>query len=178
MVNTHSLYRTFYIRYQIYLGTAFTFERDAIQYLATVGHIFPHAQNGDEIEFSIMQNNARINFNSKIFKHPDLAVDIAILTLPNDISNRYPINLSIANLKLSQETYFLGFPLGRFMEDTSYLNNGYPIPFVKKGIFSSLPFHKDGLQLMYIDGMNNPGFSGGPCIFFTQMVKPLLFAVL
>lgn len=166
MVTSNIIQRTFYIKYQNYLGTGFTFERNGTQYLASVKHIFSLAESGQHIEFSLMRNNEWITVNSIIQKHKTKSVDIAILSLPEDISPRHPIELSIEGMTMSQDAFFLGFPLGHFMEDTNYLNNGYPIPFVKQGIVSTIPITKDGLQLFYLDALNNPGFSGGPCVAF------------
>ncbi|MDH5414823.1 MAG: serine protease [Nitrospirota bacterium] len=165
MVPSNILQRTFYIRYEIYLGTGFTFERNGIQYLATTSHTFPFTEDRQELDFSIMRNNDWQVIHSKIYKHTEKSVDIVALTLSQDISPRHPINMGTNNLFLSQDAFFLGFPFGKFMEDTAYLNNGFPIPYVKKGIFSTIPFKLKNLELLYIDGINNPGFSGGPCVF-------------
>jgi hypothetical protein len=57
--------------------------------------------------------------------------------------------------------------MGRYMEDASLINDGYPLPYVKKGIFSALVFHTVP-HTMYLDGINNPGFSGGPYVYRLQ----------
>ncbi len=68
---------------------------------------------------------------------------------------------------LSQQIFFLGFPYGLHME-AAQANNGYPIPFVKTGIISSFSPVSDGSQIIYCDGYNNPGFSGGPIVTIGQ----------
>jgi len=103
--------------------------------------------------------------HSTVHKYVNENVDIAILTVDEDLSNRLLARMTIGGVLLSGDAYFLGFPYGKFMEDTAYLNNNYPTPYIRKGIFSTLPFTKDGVEMFYIDGMNNPGFSGGPCVF-------------
>jgi hypothetical protein len=60
-------------------------------------------------------------------------------------------------LGFGQDVYFLGFPLGKFGE-LGELNNGYPHPFVKRAIVSSI---SAGNSVIYLDGINNSGFSGG-----------------
>lgn len=164
MVTSNILQRTFYIKYETFSGTGFTFERNGVQYLATTSHTFPFTENGQELNFSIMRNNEWIDMESRIYKHTERSVDIVALTLPRDISPRNLINMA-TDLFLSQDAFFLGFPFGKFMEDVSYINNGFPIPYVKKGIFSTVPFNHKNVELIYIDGTNNPGFSGGPCVF-------------
>jgi hypothetical protein len=42
------------------------------------------------------------------------------------------------------------------------VNNSYPIPFAKSGIISTPTIIVDGVHLIYFDGFNNAGFSGGP----------------
>jgi hypothetical protein len=42
-------------------------------------------------------------------------------------------------------------------------NNGYPLPFVKRGILSAYIFG-DVIDGFYLDAINNPGFSGGPVV--------------
>lgn len=165
MVSSNIIQRTFFIKYEIYSGTAFTFERNNRQYLVSTSHTFPFSENGQSIDFLLMRNNSWLTISSRIFLHPNSSVDIAVLELPEDISPRHPINFGTKALFLSQDAFFLGFPYGKFMEDTTYLNNGFPIPFVKKGIFSTISFYNKDLKMLYLDGMNNPGFSGGPCIF-------------
>jgi hypothetical protein len=165
MITTNILQRTFYIRNQQYLGAGFTFEKNDSQYLASVSHTFPFTEHGQQIEFSIMRGADWVTMSGNILKHPNPDVDIVIIALTSDISPRLPITLAMQELILGREAFFLGFPLGNFMEDTQYLNDGYPIPFVKKGIVSTMPIKKNDLLLFYLDGINNPGFSGGPCVF-------------
>ena len=166
MITSNTLQRTFYIKYSKFLGTGFTFERNQVQYLVTTGHTFPFTEHNQNVEFMIMHNNKWEVINSKIYKHHDINVDIVVLCLPNDISARLPMYVGTNTLIYAQDCYFLGFPYGKFIEDSDYINKGYPIPFVKKGIFSTIPFKKENLELFYVDGLNNPGFSGGPCIFY------------
>lgn len=44
------------------------------------------------------------------------------------------------------------------------MNRGFPIPFVKKGIISSFITDSLGTTQIFLDGHNNPGFSGGPVV--------------
>ena len=69
-----------------------------------------------------------------------------------------------------QDAYFLGFPYGLKSEYEDF-NNNFPVPFVKKAIVSSLDTDKDcNRQIIFLDGHNNPGFSGGPVVF-TELRK-------
>jgi hypothetical protein len=39
------------------------------------------------------------------------------------------------------------------------------VPFIKKGVLSSIDRDQAGTRVLYLDGNNNPGFSGGPVVF-------------
>ncbi len=169
MVPQSILQRVFYIRYlERFLGSSFTFERNGTQFLATARHNFPHSTHGQELEFSIMRNNEWGQIGSRIFMHTNDQVDMVILQLPEDISPRHEITLDEKNLFLGQDSYFLGFPYKRYMDVPQNANNGYPLPFVKKAIFSAAPYIDNGVHIIFLDGMNNPGFSGGPCVYINK----------
>jgi len=89
-------------------------------------------------------------------------VDIAVLALPLQITPTYPVEIGAANLYVSQDVYFLGFPFG-LSTDAGDLNRGFPVPFVKKGVCSAFNL-KPEFMVIFIDGHNNPGFSGGPIV--------------
>ena len=171
MVTSAILQRTFHIKYDyapghaFTTGTAFTFEQENVQFLATTAHTFPYVENRAELYFSVMRHGEWHAVKSKIFIHPITRIDIAVLTLPADISPRHEIELGVGQLFLSQDAYFLGFPYQKFMLDTEDVNNGFPFPYVRRGSFATIPFRQDELELIYVDGTNNPGFSGGPCVF-------------
>ncbi len=62
-------------------------------------------------------------------------------------------------MALSQDAFFLGYPFGM----GTYIHEVQAWAFVKKGIISS--FGKlGGVRRIFLDGMNNPGFSGGPVV--------------
>lgn len=39
------------------------------------------------------------------------------------------------------------------------------MPFVKKAILSTMSRTADGIERLFLDGHNNPGFSGGPVVW-------------
>lgn len=184
MIARNILQRTFHIKYQVdseavfsTLGTAFTFEREGKQYLATASHSFPFTEHEQTLDFLVMFKNNWICINSKIYKHPNKHVDIVALALPKDISPRLEIKMIGKGLIIGQDCFFLGFPYGKFMEAKD-ANNGYPLPFAKKGICSSIIRDDDNVVRFYLDGMNNPGFSGGPGIFVPSGEEsPAIFGV-
>ncbi len=87
------------------------------------------------------------------------------LTPPN-----LPIEVSSDGLIYGQDVFFLGFPywfLGRII----FGDDGYPLPFVKKALVSSLD-----KSVFLLDGHNNPGFSGGPVVFTSPGTSQCKFA--
>ena len=103
--------------------------------------------------------------------HSEKEIDISVFSPYKQISPSHPLNTTQGGLMLAQEVYFLGFPHNIQLKHEIYdeidenlykINNGYPMPFVKKAIVS-LVGHKDYIML---DGHNNSGFSGGPVISY------------
>lgn len=91
-------------------------------------------------------------------------IDIAVLAPPQVISPTHPLNPSHANLYLSQDAFFLGYPFG-LQADIGALNANYPLPLVKKACVSLMKLHGAAPHYFLLDGHNNPGFSGGPVVF-------------
>jgi len=57
--------------------------------------------------------------------------------------------------------YFFGYPHGWHSEvDRQY------VAFVKRASVSAVPKTKNGAHYFYLNGFNNPGFSGGPVAFY------------
>lgn len=59
-----------------------------------------------------------------------------------------------------QEVKFTGFPHG--LENTIISPNGFSTPLVRTAFLSGLIVQGSGLNLLILDGLNNPGYSGGP----------------
>lgn len=74
----------------------------------------------------------------------------------------------MGEITLGHEVYFLGFPY-KMWGDVGKFMGGLPCPFAKKGMLSSLSLGKP--QVLYVDAINNEGFSGGP-LFFYPMGRP------
>lgn len=71
------------------------------------------------------------------------------------------------NVLVGQDCYFLGFPyFGTLTPKALGLNAGFPLPFIKKAVVASI-----NNPNIYFDGHNNPGFSGGPLVFWDHFKK-------
>src|SRR5687768_16012965 len=101
MVTSNILQRTFYVKYEKYLGTAFTIELNDSQYLVSVNHTFPYLKSGEVINYAIFRNNKWEEMIGNIYTHDSKDVDIVLISLENDISPRHPIELSLKGVILS-----------------------------------------------------------------------------
>ena len=75
---------------------------------------------------------------------------------------------------LGEEMMFLGFPGGYDTSTGFELHNGFPTPLVKYARLSTMPLQN---HPMWLDGHNNPGFSGAPLCFTPDSNKPSELAV-
>jgi hypothetical protein len=142
-------------------GTAFTIEVDGQQYLITARHVLPDTPT---VTFSVEIGDRPPHWLQDVKPldtvHPN--ADVAALPLTEPLTPTLPVIPSTAGLIVSQDVYFLGYP--------ARLPNFSPpaerSAFVKKGIISALHITPQGVHILYVDGFNNPGFSGGPVVFY------------
>jgi hypothetical protein len=95
--------------------------------------------------------------------HASGDVDISVLALGFQLSPTRPLTPTGAGIGFGQDVYFLGFPYNLFT-DIGANNRDFPVPFIKKAIVSSITKVGDA-EVTFLDGHNNPGFSGGPVVF-------------
>src|SRR6202022_2696173 len=88
---------------------------------------------------------------------PSKEVDIAVFETGDKVSTPFQVAAvhKGAGAALGQQIWFLGYPWGM----GSRLMNG-EIPFVKRGTMSAADHSNPDAVVLYIDGFNNPGFSG------------------
>jgi len=166
VIDQPCLYRVFLIRFGNSVGSAFAIDVDGKQYLVTAKHVVPRINDGDEIEIFFKERFNRAPI--RVVECEPKDVDAIVFALPMQIASGDCPEPNAANLILSQDIYFLGFPFG-WRPKTKLLDNpDFPIPYVKKGIVSSLEEFESAGPTFYIDGQSNPGFSGGPAIFQLQ----------
>ncbi len=171
------LRQTFLIQTSDTQGTCFLIEVDSQEYLITAKHLF-HAklQNGDLTRIVIYQENKEKDLNVQFYVHKDTTIDIAVLKLKESIKVMTPFSIE-GKVALGQDIYFLGFPS---FNNTQFFTSGTigVLPLVKKGIVSGWYFN-DNYYLFFLDGHNNPGFSGGPALCIdSKSKKPAIFGVI
>lgn len=162
MVPANILRRTFQARHNGGTGTVFTLDVQGRQYLITARHVVetlaPHGT------LDIYRNGSWTPTEIGDVWFASSGADLAVIDLLSPLSPSLPVTAADTTAySLSQEVYFLGFPFGLRTEVGS-INDGYPIPFVKAGIISSFEKNSGNSSIIFIDGINNPGFSGGPVV--------------
>jgi hypothetical protein len=160
------IYRVLKIRTHSSTGSAFTIEVDGRQYLVTARHLLQGFVSEGEIDLWIEGRWSR--FRARVIYPASPAVDAAALDLGRTVTVTFPVEPSAGGLTLGQQVYFLGYPYGLGTAGSSVpLPPGFgEIPFLKSGIVSALDDRDPAANLLYLDGQNNPGFSGGPIVFW------------
>jgi hypothetical protein len=162
MVLSNILYRTFFIKAEQY-GTAFTLEVDGSEYLITARHLVDTTKSSFNLRLFLHEKWHDIPV--QVVGHGKGEIDISVLKLPFQLTKAGEIQVfpTIANLALGQDIYFLGFPY-KMWGNVGAAMGGMPCAFAKKGTVSSLGWCEP--QVLYVDAINNEGFSGGPLFFY------------
>ena len=159
------LYRVLRLRTAAGTGSAFTIEVDGKQYLVTAKHNLKGFGTNGEIELWLEGKWSRVKAQA-IYPSKDI-VDIAALDVGRPLTVSYPLEPSSAGIVLGQQVYFVGFPYGLSTLDQAPVPKGFGgIPFLKSGIVSAMDSRDQEASVIYLDGHNNPGFSGGPIVFW------------
>ena len=158
-ITTNILQRTFQFSFGEDQGTCFTIDYDNRQYMVTARHLVEPIT--DSATIRIKHEKIWKDCPVNLVGHGEGEVDISVLAAGIQISPKYPLPPTSAGLVLGQDVYFLGFPYG-LTSEIGELNQNFPLPFVKKATMSAMDFNPN---LFFLDGHNNPGFSGGPVVF-------------
>ncbi len=172
------LSRVYEIRFNGELGTAFVMDYGDRQYFVTARHIMETSPERATVELKGPGTTDWKSYTVTVLLGKNKCVDVAVL-IPSDkkLTNAeaipYPYNFAFG-----QEVYFLGFPYGLY---TSFgQNEGLGVALIKHGYVSArvscAAVHPGGDRdesLILLDGINNPGFSGGPVVA-PDMFSPLI----
>jgi S1-C subfamily serine protease len=160
------------IKTSINTGAGFTIDVDQRQYLVTSSHLIPNS-NSVELWYRGEQGHGDLVL-SPIPIEPAFA-DVAVFPLDTPITRSLPAEPTMEDLAFSQRGYFVGYPHGFGFS----IHPEYEIPLVKGCVFSGeLRDNDDGFRMLLLDGLNNPGFSGGPVVFrpAEQLDRPFQIA--
>ena len=162
MLPTNIAYRTFFIRPALY-GTAFTLEVGGAEYLITAAHLLPESADR-EIPIQIFYNKKWLSGSAVVVGRGRGELDIAVLSVATRLTAPgYPVTASMGQVFVGQDVFFVGYPY-KMSVDYGELFAGLPGPFLKKGALSAMTLTEP--KVLYVDALNNEGFSGGPLYFF------------
>lgn len=149
-------------------GTCFLIEYKNQEYLVTAAHLFKKETKTKSNVNITINNGTPITLTAEFLKHSDSTIDVAVLRIPISLkkSELYLVN---GGVSVGQQVYFLGYPSFKGLQFATVDKLG-TFPLVKGGIFSGM-IKVNGYLLEFIDGHNNPGFSGGPVVFFNHENK-------
>jgi S1-C subfamily serine protease len=156
--------RTHMIRVGDTQGTGFGVEYKGKLYFVTARHVVAGLPDKDAVLEVMKAGTWQKVHTIKTFfpRSPD--VDIAVFETDEKVPIHYEILMATGNdgATLGQQVWFLGYPWGL----GSHSANGIEIPFIKRGTMSAIDGSNPQAPLIYIDGFNNPGFSGGPIVYW------------
>ena len=156
-ITSAALQRTFRIRLEDRVGTCFTVNVDGRGYVVTARHVADGIESRRAVE--LWHDGDWKRLPVELVGHGTNGVDITVLAPQQLFGGGYPIKLD-GGFVLGEEVFFLGYPFGEGSE-VGALNSDFPVPWVKRGIVSAFDTE---CGIVYLDGHNNPGFSGGPVI--------------
>jgi hypothetical protein len=163
-ITTDVIARTFCINYKDTTGTTFLVKIDSTNYFVTAKHIIKSAKNKDTIRFSIRKDSTWIAMKGIVMVSSNQNIDVAVIKPTNLGGIYYGIDIASFDLIIGDEGFFIGFPFNMSTYDLGRINDGFPIPIVKKLVLSGF-LNDNGATIYLFDGNNNPGFSGAPILF-------------
>jgi hypothetical protein len=155
-------------------GTAFTIEVDGRQYLVTAKHLVASLKANDVI--NVRTDDGWKELKVKVYPYED-PIDVAVLIADFQVTaSSVSVELTTAGVRFGQEALFLGFPYDQFYAPGGEYNDHHPAPFIKRATMSSIVPEGTG-SVLYLDGYNNPGFSGGPIVYRDLSRNDFVFKV-
>jgi S1-C subfamily serine protease len=163
------LRRTLFIKVGNEGGTAFALDYKGKIYLVTAKHVVAGlSPTGATIQ--VWQSNRWVDYKTvKILFPPSNDADIAVLETTETVAKPFEITVPQGKegVTFGQQVWFLGYPHGLGTRDAS----GLSFCFIKRGTMSAIDSTDPNAVILYIDGFNNPGFSGGPIVYFDHITQ-------
>lgn len=158
--------RTTYIQAGNEQGTAFKIDYKGKLYYVTAKHMVRDLPSEKPL-IKFRQGSEWIDLHIlKILYPPRGNADIAVLATGEAVARPFqmPVASPSDGVTFGQQVWFLGYPLIDAIH--TKLANNYEAPFIKRGTVSAIDSSDPNSIVIYIDGFNNRGFSGGPIIFW------------
>lgn len=144
-------------------GTAFTTEVNGHQYVITARHNLPKPESIVDVRL-FLSDGGWHSFKGRAIYPENSTVDIVALDVGQKVTVEWPLEPTAEGIMLGQQVYFVGYPWGLGSR------GGVPagvaeFPFLKSSILSAIDSQQKDSVIFFLDGQNNPGFSGGPIVF-------------
>lgn len=177
---TNILFKTFMIRTKTDAGTMFSINVDDREYWLTAKHILTGRKSGPAGEVKEKTVSLQVlyplgdteEWNTVQFTvmDPGKDVDIVVLvpTSPLDEPAFPSLKAASGNVGMGGECSFLGYPYASTWTATISGSGGstaYKMPYIKHCYISGMITQP--VPMFVLDGINNPGFSGGPVLYDT-----------
>lgn len=148
-------------------GTGFGVEHKSKEYLVTARHMVEGLPTTKTtIDFFQKDGWKTLPTVKMLFPKSD-EVDIAVLRLAEPVDKQFGVVSDGGNgVVLGQPLWFLGYPYQLGNQSAFDSTWTWGTPFVKRGTMSAIDAHDPNAIVIYIDGFNNPGFSGGPIVYW------------
>ena len=161
-VPVEMLKRTICIRIGSQQGTGFYMDYQGKLYIITARHLVTGLTQ-DKATIQVRKSGEWVNIQTQktLFPSSD-DVDIAIFETEEKLSEPCSITAVTGGVTFGQQVWFLGYPWGI----GSKFHNDIELPFIKRGTMSAIDGTNPNAIVLYIDGFNNPGFSGGPIVYW------------
>jgi hypothetical protein len=151
--------RTLHLAFGNGTGTCFVFDHLGKQYLVTARHVVEGIKEEDIVQISA--NEKWIPIGVKLVGHS--SVDVSVLAPSQKLAHpEMRLDPTIGNFYIGQEVFFAGFPLE--MQGLRF-RSPFPMPLLKRAVISGSAGSIEAGDPIYLDGHNNPGFSGAPVYF-------------
>ena len=171
-VTVNVLNRVVRIRTTSGLCSGFTIDLLGRQYLVTAKHCIPTAAPG-EVRLEWWHYDRWNGIQGRPIFASSADVDIVAFGLSKAITVQYQFEATLDGVMAGQQVYFAGYPFGLASRGGVPGPAGFgELPFLKSGILSALDSRNPGAVVLYVDGQNNPGFSGGPIVFRDSRTGP------
>jgi len=150
-------------------GSAFTLDYEGKLYLVTARHVIEGiAGSGAIIE--VRRSDKWEEYHTVKTLYPSSAdADIAVFETDETAAQPFgisPVGASTtAGVTLGQPVWFIGYPFG-MSSIPAKGSTMTELPFMKRGSMSAVDASNPEAVVYYIDGFNNPGFSGGSVLYW------------
>ena len=166
MITSNAINRTFRLKHGKNIGTCFTIDVAARQYIVTARHVVADLLSGEVAVVEILHDREWKLLPVTVAWLSEQPADVAILAPQQQLSHRdVTLEPTAGGIAIGQQVYFLGFTELEVLAPPG--GAGFPMPLVRQGVLAGIMVQDDTMVLV-IDGHNIPGFSGGPVVFKPQ----------